>query len=175
MSSLFPRIQASAPFSRSVAVAALLGATILAGPLTMARADGVTPASIQLAQATPPAAAAATEAKPETVEQRITSLHASLQITAAEEPKWNSVAQAMRDNAAGMQKLVADKMAESTQSPSAVDDLKTYEKFAQAHVAGLKNLTSAFETLYDAMPDAQKKVADGVFQSFGHDATHAHG
>jgi hypothetical protein len=48
---------------------------------------------------------------------------------------------------------------------SAVDDLKTYEKFAQAHVDGLKNLISAFTSLYDTMPDAQKKVADKVFDT----------
>ena len=50
---------------------------------------------------------------------------------------------------------------------TAVDDLKTYQEFAQAHVDGLKNLTSAFSSLYDAMPDGQKKVADRVFQTNG--------
>jgi protein CpxP len=177
MSSLFPRIPASVPFARSIAVAALLGATMLASPLTAARADGVKAAPIVLAQAASqtPAAAGATEAKPETVEQRITALHTSLKITSAEEPNWNGVAQAMRENAAAMQKLVADKMAEANKGMTAIDDLKTYEKFARAHVAGLKNLTSSFETLYNAMPDAQKKVADGVFQSFGREGAHAHG
>jgi hypothetical protein len=50
---------------------------------------------------------------------------------------------------------------------SAVDDLNTYEKFAQAHVDGLKNLISSFKTLYTAMPDAQKKNADQVFKTSG--------
>jgi periplasmic protein CpxP/Spy len=54
---------------------------------------------------------------------------------------------------------------------SAVEDLKTYQKFAQAHVDGLKNLISAFGTLYDAMPDAQKKIADKVFLMSGRDPT----
>jgi hypothetical protein len=31
----------------------------------------------------------------------------------------------------------------------------------------LKNLTTAFRSLYDTMPDAQKKNADTVFLSFG--------
>ena len=47
---------------------------------------------------------------------------------------------------------------------TAVEDLKTYQKFAQAHVDGLKNLISSFDTLYAAMPDAQKKIADEVFR-----------
>jgi hypothetical protein len=133
-----------------------------------------------LAQATTPAApapaaTAATEAKPETVEQRIVSLHTALNITAAEEPKWNTVAQAMRDNAAAMQKLVADKMADASKGVTAVDDLKTYEKFAQAHVDGLKNLTSSFETLYKSMPDAQKKVADQVFAESRRQGSGSHG
>ncbi len=111
MSSFAHPIAMSAPFTRSVAIAALMGATMLASPLTAARADTATNAPIQLAQAAAPQsqpAAGATETKAETVEQRITSLHTSLQITPNEEAKWNSVAQAMRDNAAAMEKLVAE-------------------------------------------------------------------
>ena len=55
--------------------------------------------------------------------------------------------------------------ANDAEAMTAVDDLKTYGKFAQAHVDGLKSLTASFETLYNSMPDAQKKVADEVFQN----------
>jgi hypothetical protein len=58
---------------------------------------------------------------------------------------------------------------------TAVEDLVTYEKFAKAHVEGLKTLTSSFETLYKAMPAEQKKNADEVFQTFGHGPAAAHG
>ena len=37
------------------------------------------------------------------------------------------------------------------------------EKYAQAHVDGLANLIAFFAKFYDAMPDAQKKIADEVF------------
>ena len=154
--------------TRSVAVAALLGATMLAGSLTAARAETAAIAPIQLAQATAPQSAAgagATEAKTETVEQRITALHAALKITPDEEKKWASVAQAMRQNAAAMDKLVAQTDAKSAKPMTAVDDLKTYQKFAQAHVNGLKNLIDDFQALYAAMPDAQKKNADEVFKT----------
>jgi hypothetical protein len=166
------------PVTRSIAIATLMGATMLVSPLTAARADGLAGAPIQLAQAAAkpiPAVAGATEAKPETVEQRIASLHTALAITSAEEPDWTTVAQAMRDNAAAMQKLVAEKMAEAPQGMTAVDDLKTYAKFAQAHVDGLKNLTASFESLYKSMPDAQKKVADGVFANSRHEGGASHG
>ena len=164
--------------TRSIAVAALLGATMLAGPLTAARAAPPTTSPIQLAQAVVPASVAPAAVTPQTpttaatkaesVEERITSLHTALSITPNEESDWNGVAKAMRDNAAAMQKLSADKHAQAPDSMTAVDDLKTYEKFARAHVAGLKTLTSSFEKLYVSMPDPQKKVADQVFQNFGH-------
>jgi hypothetical protein len=172
MSSFTRPIDAPVMFARSVSIAALLGATILATPLTAAFAGTVDNAAIQLAQATP-AAAAATETKGETVEQRITALHAALKITPDQEPKWNGVAQSMRENAATMDKLVASSRTTPPQNMSAVDDLKTYQKFAQAHVDGLKNLISSFSTLYDSMPDPQKKIADTVFDNSerGADAT----
>jgi len=110
----------------------------------------------------------ATETKGETVEQRITTLHASLKITPDEETQWNGVAQAMRENATAMDKLVATNRTAPPQNMTAVQDLQTYKEFAQAHVDGLKNLSAAFSTLYNAMPDAQKKVADQVFQTSGH-------
>jgi periplasmic protein CpxP/Spy len=178
MSSLFHPIAVSAPTIRSVAIAALLGATMLASPLTAAHADSTTTAPIQLAQAatpqTPAVSSAATEMKGETVEERITTLHTDLQITPAEEADWKSVAQTMRGNDAAMQKLVAEKSAKDRDTQTAVEDLHTYETFARAHVDGLKSLTASFETLYKSMPDAQKKVADQVFQSFGHGHAAAH-
>ena len=51
----------SFPFARSVAIAALVGATMLASPLTAARADTATNAAIQLAQAAAPRARPARE------------------------------------------------------------------------------------------------------------------
>ena len=178
MSSFSNPIAMSAPFTRSAAIAALLGATMLVSPLTAARADGTT---IQLAQTAAPAAApadpaakGATEAKAETVEQRITNLHTALKITPDEETNWNGVAQAMRENAAAMQKLSAERTTQAPQSMTAVQDLTGYAKFAQAHVDGLKNLISSFNTLYNSMPDPQKKVADQVFESFGQRAAASH-
>ena len=154
----------------SVALAALLGATFLASPIA-ARADAVVHAPIQLVAEKSQAGKDVTATKAETVEQRIDSLHASLKITPDEETKWSGVAQAMRDNATAMQKLVAEKRAAAPQGMTALDDMNTYAKFAQAHVDGLKNLGSSFETLYASMPDAQKKIADQVFQDSGREAS----
>jgi periplasmic protein CpxP/Spy len=143
----------AASLTRSVAFAALMSAPLAAIPLTLAHAQNpVTPAAVNPA-----------DTKGETVEQRITQLHAQLKITPDQESKWNAVAQAMRDNAANMDKLIAEKHQKGPQNMTAVDDLQTYQQFAQAHVDGLKNLTSAFKSLYNAMSDDQKKNADQVF------------
>jgi hypothetical protein len=76
------------------------------------------------------------------------------------------VAQAMRENVANIEKLVAEKRTQAPQNMTALDDLMTYQKFAQAHVDGLKNLTAAFKSLYDAMPDVQKKQPASILASF---------
>jgi periplasmic protein CpxP/Spy len=172
MSSFTYRIVSARPSARSVAIAALLGATLLAGPL--AAQPAATPAAPALTAATPQGAAKATDSRPETVEQRITSLHASLKITSGEEANWTGVAVAMRENAAAMEKLIAERTTTAADTQSALQDLDAYSKFAQAHADGVKNLTTAFTTLYNSMPDAQKKVADVVFQDSGHERGRAH-
>jgi periplasmic protein CpxP/Spy len=144
------------PVLRTLAVASLIGAALLSSP-TMA----------QTAEPKPPAAAAATSSKPETVEQRIVSLKASLNITADQEKKWDAVAGAMRENASAMDKLITAKRAQKAASMTAVDDLKTYQEFSQAHLDGLKNLIPDFKALYDSMSAEQKANADQVFQKYG--------
>ena len=86
----------------------------------------------------------------ETVEQRIRTLQRALKITSDQEPKWNAVAQAMRENAINMDTPNCRKSEDAPQDMTAVDDLKSYQKYAQAHVDGLKNLIASFATLYDA-------------------------
>jgi hypothetical protein len=104
----------------------------------------------------------------ETLEERISTLHAKLDITPAEESDWAPVAQAMRDNDANMQKLMMARRGAAGHDQTAVEAMRTYERFTQAHVDGLKTLISSFETLYSAMPAQQQAVADQVFKTFGH-------
>ena len=152
-----------APVARTFAIASLTGAALLAG--------SVAPAWAQTADSkdskTPPAAAAATSTKPETVEQRIVTLKAALKVTPDQEPKWTAVAQAMRDSSVQMEKLVATKRAIPPEKTTAVDDLKTYQEFTEVRLEGLKKVNSAFKSLYDSMPAEQKKNADMVFEKYG--------
>ena len=148
-------------FGRTIAAATVAG-TLALGAGSSAFAQTATKPDASK----PPAAAAATSSKPETVDQRIATLKTALKITPDQEPKWSKVATAMHENAAAMDKLVTDKRAKAD-NMTAVDDLKTYQDFTKAHLDGLKNLTSAFESLYDSMSADQKKNADQVFRGFG--------
>jgi tRNA U34 5-carboxymethylaminomethyl modifying enzyme MnmG/GidA len=112
------------------------------------------------------AATGVSAVKGETVDERITNLHDELKITSDEDKKWEKVARAMRENASKMETMKEKTQAQ--QNMTAEDDLKNYQQFAQAHVDGLKNLRSAFDSLYESMPADQKQVADQVFQKKGH-------
>jgi hypothetical protein len=96
------------------------------------------------------------------IEKYITNLHAQLKITPDQEAQWKQVADVMRQNSAAMQAATKD-YAENAKNMSAVDDLKSYQKIVQTHQDALQRLVPAFQTLYDSMPDAQKKTADQVF------------
>jgi protein CpxP len=150
------------PLLRTLAVTSLVGTAMLTASIGPAAAQ--TQAQTPTAKA--PAAAAATSARPETVEQRITTLKTALKITPDQEGKWDGVAKAMRDNATAMDKLVQDKRGKMAKM-NAVDDLKTYQELTQAHLDGQKKMISAFQSLYDSMPAEQKANADGVFDTFG--------
>jgi len=126
--------------------------------------------SAAMAQASPaPAPAPAAKAAPANphVEARIKSLHKALQITAAQEPQWQAVADLMRDNTKTTRALVEEREAKA-KTMNAIDDLRAYEAIVDAHAAGVKKLMAAFETLYASLSDAQKKKADAEFRRRPH-------
>jgi hypothetical protein len=96
-------------------------------------------------------------------EARIKELRGRLQITAAQEALWNSVAQIMRDNAATFRANVPDRSA-GPDTSTAVEDLKAFQIIADEHANGLRKLIPAFEALYASMPPTQQKHADKVFR-----------
>lgn len=166
------------PAARAATVAAtLLGTIFLASPLfagvgdlSNAAAAKSSAARITLAQASaeamtaPPTSAEAETASSDRVEARIKDLHQRLHVTAAQETRWNNLAQVMRDNAKAMVDLQNQRVAD-TQSMSAVDSIKSYGSVIEAHEAGMTKFIPAFTALYDSMSDAQKKTADSMFRS----------
>jgi hypothetical protein len=49
---------------------------------------------------------------------------------------------------------------------SAVDDLRSNAGIAEARAQDMRRLVPAFETLYDAMPPEQRRLADAAFKEF---------
>jgi len=118
-----------------------------------------------LAFASGPAIAAKASGE-DRVEARITSMHAKLKITQAQEDQWTKVAQVMRDNEKAVEPLIKARR-ENGKTMTAVDDLKSYGEITDAHADGIKKFTPVFATLYAGMSDAQKQEADALFRHGG--------
>jgi periplasmic protein CpxP/Spy len=149
----------------ALAAAAVLG-TGLAGWSPLAQAQTTTgttgqPAANAMAPAAPQAASMVKPQSDMQVEAHIKQLHGQLKITSAQEDDWKTLASDMRDNAKDMSGLIRER--NQTKPMTAVDNLKNYEKIADAHADGLKKIVPDFQKLYDEMSPAQKKTADTVF------------
>jgi periplasmic protein CpxP/Spy len=97
---------------------------------------------------------------PQNVEASIADLHQRLQITPAQEPQFNTVANVMRENA----RAEASAPQQPAANTTAVDDLRTYIKYSELELAGLKKMLPALDALYSALSPGQKKTADAVFR-----------
>ena len=107
--------------------------------------------------------AATTTSRVDRVEDRITMLHATLNITPAQEELWTNVTQVMRDNARTMDALTTARV-DQAKTMNAVEDLKSYTEITKAHTEGLTKFLPAFEALYASMSDAQKAEANTMFR-----------
>ena len=150
------RLSGAAP----IAIAALLCAPAAMAQSQSAAAQGTTPPP-PAAEASPPVAGKNAE---ERVEGRIKELHAQLRITPAEEPQWNEFAQVMRENARDMDQAFLQR-AQQFPTMDAVQNMQSYEQIAEEHAKRVQKLVPAFQKLYDAMPDQQKRLADQVFRA----------
>ncbi len=98
------------------------------------------------------------------VDQRINELHAQLHITQAQEGQWHKFAQVMRSNAREMDAAVQQR-AEKFDTMTAVQNMQSYAKLAEAHAEHMKRLVRAFDNLYNILPESQRKLADNVFRA----------
>jgi protein CpxP len=104
------------------------------------------------------------------LERHIDHVKSELKITPAQEPLFNSWAQAMRDNAAEMQKSFADLRATRDQHRTAVDRLQTDVQLTQLRAGQDQRLLDAFKPLYASLSADQQKTADQLMapRHFGH-------
>ncbi len=101
------------------------------------------------------------------VEQRITDLHAKLQITPAQQPQWDRFTMVMRENARSMVKGF-DARVEKLPTMTAPESMQSYATMSMEHANEMQKLVPAFTALYATMSDAQKKVTDTVFLDEAH-------
>jgi hypothetical protein len=166
--------------TRAVTAATILGLAMIAAPsgaraldlgqhlatgspLVLAQYPAV-PAATGAAMAKHSSASAKLAAT-DRVEARIKDLHDKLRITPSQAVQWESVAQTMRANGAMMTDSIKDRSTKK-KSMTAMDDLRSYQRVAQAHTDGLNQFVPVFATLYEGMPAAQQKNADLVFARF---------
>jgi osmotically-inducible protein OsmY len=126
------------------------------------RNELVVPAPVTTAPA-PRGRPVAKASRVDEVEARIGRLHATLQITPAQEELWTTVTQVMRDNARTMDALT-EARADQAKTMTAVEDLHSYAAITNAHAEGLTKFIPAFEALYASMSDGQKAEANTMFR-----------
>jgi periplasmic protein CpxP/Spy len=142
-------------FGRLAAAASLAAVWLLpAGGPSRAAAMAGASAPGQRALSALPAQAAAPGPN---IEANITQLHQRLQITPAQEPRFNAFANVMRANA---------RMTPSAPpaNPSAVDDLRVAIQVSAQELDALKRLLPPLEALYASLSPAQQRTADQVFR-----------
>lgn len=181
--------------TRRVGAAALLalGLTALATPGALAQAANTTPASTAPAETPPgtgssPGALSATadaapaapvqgpisigtlqsklgKEKAARIEFHITTLHASLKITSAQEPLWQNFAGTMRQNVVQMDAVYAKRQG-GYGSMNAVQDLQSYGEVEDTNARNVQQLLPPFQALYDSFSPEQKKTADTTFSRY---------
>jgi len=100
-------------------------------------------------------------------EARIKQLQDALKITEVQEPLWNNLTQAMRENAKEMDALAKERT-ENIKTMNAVEQLKFHSKITETHLNQQKKFIPFFEALYNSLSDEQKKIADTIFRTGKH-------
>lgn len=95
------------------------------------------------------------------VEGRLAFLRAEIKITAAQEAPWNKFADAVRGAAKSYQAAMKPMMQGGGAQPkSAVDQMVHHEAALAVRLDATRLIKAAFEPLYAALGDEQKKLAD---------------
>ena len=100
------------------------------------------------------------------IEGRLAFLKAELNITPEQEALWKDYANAVRDNAKSMSSRCTSLLGDSGASQKSLPDrLDAQEQFVAARLDALRATNKALKPLYQALSDAQKKLADQLIRS----------
>ncbi|MGH7014939.1 MAG: Spy/CpxP family protein refolding chaperone, partial [Stellaceae bacterium] len=103
---------------------------------------------------------------------RIAYMKAALRITPQQEPRWNKVAQALRENAHEADAARASFRAQRGQPQSAVEALQARGRFVALKAKQNDRLLAAFEPLYRSLSPEQKQAADQLLVPHHHHHHH---
>jgi periplasmic protein CpxP/Spy len=133
--------------------------------LLMLLLGGLALADVQETNAGVPAGGQTPTAPPtfDPIAARIKYLHDRLRITPDQEPLWDIVAQAIRNNAQDIVPLLKERLRAKT-SGSAIDVLHSHEALGEAQLDSLKKFIAAFDSLYASISESQKKIADAILR-----------
>ena len=93
------------------------------------------------------------------IDGRIAFLKAELKITPAQEPQWQQVAAAMRENANVLDRTIATARQDRAEM-DAVQRLELREQFAKARADNDARLLAAFKPLYAGLSPEQQQMAN---------------
>ena len=105
-------------------------------------------------------------------ESHILKLHDALKLTKDQEPQWENVAKAMREEQSTVRELAHTRHDNIIRGINAVESEKAYLTIAQAKAAGLAKVVAAFEPFYNSLSAEQKKAADAYFATLGKRTPH---
>ena len=104
---------------------------------------------------------------PEHVEGRIAFLRTELKISAAQQPLWDAVADALRaGTTSGMTSVMPEGVMQSDASPMP-QKLSEMERLLSSRLDGLRRLNTALVPLYESLDESQKVVADDLLMPMG--------
>lgn len=96
------------------------------------------------------------------VEGRIAFLHAELAITEAQEQAWKALADALRQNAAGLKQATPADHGHDTGS-IVMGQLLDQQHRLEARLDGLRAINAALKPLVDGLSDEQRSTLDDLF------------
>ena len=97
----------------------------------------------------------------EHVEGRLAFLRTELKVTPQQEAQWNAFADAFRAVAKSAKDAMQQMMGGERPS-SAAQRLERYERMLSFRLDAVRTVRAAFDPLYAALSDEQKKVADDL-------------
>jgi periplasmic protein CpxP/Spy len=110
-----------------------------------------------------PAAAAPPQTISQMVAQRISDLRSRLNISPAQEPKFNRFAAVMRSNARELDRAYR-RRGERIGSMDALQSMESYARMEQTRANAVQRLVPAFRALYASLTPQQRQTADELFR-----------